>query len=137
QIGPDRVAAFDQRVQELVHRDFHALVQVCTGPALVLKTLAPAMLSEGAAFLDPLLQGASVADLFVKQKGGTDDDPRNALLEAYDEAAPELSKRSSPKELCVVVLPGDEQGETLRDALADVLPAAKAVVSGRSDEIVF
>lgn len=137
EIGPDKVAVFDQRIQELVRRQFHALVQVCTGPALVLKTLAPAMLNEGAAFLEPLLQGASVADLFVKQKGGTDEDPRNALLEAYDEAAPELSRRSSPKELCVVVLPNDEQGETLRDALADVLPTAKVVACGRSDEIVF
>src|SRR5207249_1969 len=115
----------------------HALVQICMGPALALKTLAPAMLNEGAAFLDSLLEGASVADLFIKQKGGPNADPRDALLQAYDEAAPEPGKRSSGKELCVVIVPDDEQGETLRDALGDVLPAAKVVTSGRSDEIVF
>ncbi len=137
QIGADRIAAFDQRIQELIRKDFHALVQICTGPALVLKNLAPAMLNEGAAFLDSLLEGASVADLFIKQKGGPDADPRDALMQAYDEAAPEPAKRSGGKELCVVVVPSDEQGETLRDALGDVLPSAKVVTSDRSDEIVF
>jgi hypothetical protein len=136
-VGAEELATFDQRIQDLVRKDYRALVQVCTGPSQMVKNLAPAMLAEAESFLGAFLQGASVADLFIKQKGGANGDPRDELLAAYDEAAPDMGKVSSGKEICVVVVPKDEPGAELEKALAEVLPDAKVVGSGRSDEIVF
>ncbi len=95
------------------------------------------MLRSAEDYLSPLLHGASVADLFITQKAGPDADPSDELLEAYDEAAPELGKASGGKELCVVVMPKDEPGAALETAIAKILPGAKVVKSERSDEIVF
>jgi serine/threonine protein kinase len=137
QVGLDELAAFDERIQALIQRDYRALVEVCTGPSQVVKNLAPAMLAEAEDFLEPFVQGASVADLFIKQKGGKDGDPRNELLEAYDEAAPELGKATAGKEICVVIVPDDEAGAELTDGLGDVLPGIKVVKTDRKDEIIF
>jgi hypothetical protein len=136
-IGPEELAAFDQRIQDLVRKEFRALVQVCTGPSQVVKTLAPAMVAEAESFLEPLLEGDSVADLFIKQKGGPEADPRQELLQAYDEAVPEMGKAGSGKEICVVVVPKDEAGAELEDALGDVLPGVKVAGTDRRDEIIF
>jgi hypothetical protein len=101
------------------------------------KNLAPAMLADAESFLEPFLEGASVADLFIKQRGGKEGDPREELHQAYDEAAPEIGKVSAGKEVCVIVVPKDEPGAVLVDALGDILPSAKVVSSERRDEIVF
>ena len=113
-------------------------MQVCTGPSQVVKNLAPVMLAEAEEFLEPFLKGASVADLFIQQKGVDDGDPRDELLKAYDESAPELGKGSAAgKEICVIIVPDDEAGVTLTDALADALPGTKVVAIDRKDEIIF
>jgi hypothetical protein len=137
QIGAEQLAAFDQEMQALVQKDYRALVQVCTGPSQVVKNLGPAMLSAAEAFLEPFLEGASVADLFIKQKGGGKGDPRDELLSAYDEAAPAIAKTGAGKEVCVAIVPKDEPGVELEDALGDVLPGVKVVGTERRDEIIF
>jgi serine/threonine protein kinase len=137
QIGAEELAAFDQRVQDLVRRDYRALVNVCTGSSQVVRNLAPAMLAEAESFLEPFLQGRSVAELFIQQKGGADRDPRKELQAVYNEAAPKIVPASSSKEICVVVVPNDEAGTELQDAVGDVLRAAKIVEAPRKDEIIF
>ncbi len=85
----------------------------------------------------PTLEGASVADLFIKKQGSSEADPRDALMEAYDEAAPDVEKAAAGKEICVVVVPDDEPGTVLKDALKDVLPDATVIGCERRDEIIF
>ena len=136
-IGIQELTVFDQRIQTLVQKEYKALVQVCMGPSNVVRNLAPAMMRDAEEFLEPYLEGASVADLFIKKQGSSDADPRDALMEAYDEAAPDVEKAAAGKEICVVVVPDDEPGTVLKDALADVLPDATVIGCERRDEIIF
>jgi serine/threonine protein kinase len=137
QIGADELAAFDRRIQALVQKEYRALVEVCAGPGHPLKTLAPAILREAEAFLEPFLQGASVADLFLKQKGGPDGSAAPDLQDALDEAVPDLGKAASDKEICVVVLPNDEAGVVLENQVRAVHPQAMVVSTPRNDEILI
>ncbi len=136
-IGPDELLAFDQRIQVIVEKEYRALVHVCMGTSHVVKNLAPLMMRDAEIFLQPLLQGASVADLFLKQNAGPGKDVREALLAAYDEAAPELGKPAAGTEVCIVAVPNDEPGMELKKILGEALPGAHVVALDRSDEIVF
>jgi hypothetical protein len=137
QIGPEELADFDHRIQEMVQTDYKEFVQICTGPSQVVKNLSPAMLREAEHFLEPYLQGASVSDLFLKQKAGPEVNPSEDLLQSYDEAAPEIGKTNPGKEICVVVVPNDDAGKILEDAMTEAVAGVKIAQSDRSDEIVF
>ncbi len=137
QISAEHLVALDERIQALIQKECQGLVQVCAGPAHVVKNLAPAMVRDAEDFLKPFLQGASVADLFITQKGGSADETEEELLRAYDEAIPELAKTTGGKEICVVAIPKDKAGVQLQETLERVLPGAKVVATDRCDEIVF
>jgi hypothetical protein len=136
-ISPADMLAFDQRIQALIQKEYQSLVQVCAGPSHTVKNLAPAMVRDAEDFLKQFLHGASVADLYINQKGGAAAAIEEGLIRAYDQAVPALNKAAAGKEICVVAVPKDAPGMKIQESLHKILPGAKLAGTERCDEIVF
>jgi serine/threonine protein kinase len=142
-ISAKDLVEFDQKIQNLIRRQFRALVQVCMSPSNVVRGLAPLMRREAEQFLETQIGSASVVNMYRNQKATADDgqDPEellvNHLVEAYDEAAPELAKGNTDKEICLVCIPAGPEGEGFADLVRRALPQAHLVFTDRTDEIVI
>lgn len=134
QLGPDDMMALDQRAQTLIQNEFRALVQVCLGPSHVVKNLAPALQQLAENFLEPRLEGGSVAEIFVQRKGRVDAEVEDALKHTLASARPPLG--AAELDLRVMVLPNDTAGKKLQSLLVRAAPDAKMVATSRRDEIV-
>jgi serine/threonine protein kinase len=134
----------DRRVQALLRQHFRALVQVCMTAGNVLRTLAPAMLDEVRAFLEPRLAGADVAEVYLEQHQATEpadgsatDMLRQDLMTAHGKAAPELRGSFSCPETFVLGVPAGSGGQELRDLAREALAVRSQVDAVTDDEIVF
>ncbi|HMF16107.1 MAG TPA: tubulin-like doman-containing protein [Gemmataceae bacterium] len=139
-LNQDIIVDFDEQVQKLVRRQFRALVQVCMASSHVIRTLAPALLQEAESFLEPRLQGANVAELLLARY--PDDDEGHSqlaheLLQAYDEAAPELASPAPDQEVCLITVPPGPAGDRFRTLAQSLFPKAMLVSTDCSDEILF
>jgi hypothetical protein len=143
QLVEDDFAAFDDRIQAHVKKQYKAFLNVCLGPSAMVRALAPMMLQDAAVYLDERFTPPNVVELLQARvgKNEAEDDLANQLgdviRELYDEAAPELKRLDEERQLALAGLPNDEAGEPLRAAVALGLPQVKIVVSDRCDEVVF
>jgi hypothetical protein len=139
QLGPEDFLAFERQVQALIEKDYRALVQVCLGPSHVVKALAPAMIRAAETFLEPRLQGVSIAEMFLHQPGASVDKTilRTTLEKAFAAAEPSIGKGSSVKENAVVVVPAGPAGAELETLVKEVLPTVKMARTQRYDEILI
>src|SRR5205823_2601263 len=100
--------AFDRQVQELLRKQFRALVQVCMASSNVIKTLAPALLQEAEAFLRTRIQGTNVVDMYLASFPGEGEDRtiaiRTDLADAFNQAALTLSPETV-QEISLIALP--------------------------------
>jgi hypothetical protein len=134
------VLEFDELIQKLVQRQYRALVQVCMASSHTIRTLAPELVEEATSFLGPRLQGANVAELLLARYA---DNPEGQsqlahdLLNAYDEAAPELVFPAADQEVCIITVPPGPAGDRFRTLAQSLFPKAMLVSSDSSDEILF
>jgi serine/threonine protein kinase len=135
-ISADDLVTFDKQVQQLVRQQYRALLNVCMGPANIVRGLAPQLLQEAEKFLGPRLEGASVAELWL---GDRSDEQaiRHRLMAGYEQAAPRLNPDPDAPELAVTLLPTGNTGEMLQAQLKQALPSVQGATIERSDEIVF
>ncbi len=137
-VTAEHLLAFDKQVQELLRRQFRALVHVCMASSTEIKTLAPALLHEAVAFLHARLAGSNVVDLYREQFADTESHLlHDDLMAAYDEAAPELARMAGAQEISLIALPAGTPGEALQEPLRRTFPHAKIVDAGGSDEILL
>ncbi|MBX9679715.1 MAG: protein kinase [Gemmataceae bacterium] len=134
----EHLFAFDQTAQEMIRKQFRALLEICMGSASVVRNLTPALLKEAEKYLEPGFQGASVAEIVIAQKGN--DDPERLaefLQQSFDETAPELGRVSPEKEIAAIALAGDASGQALGELAAGTQRGLNVVWTDQADQIVF
>jgi hypothetical protein len=108
--------ALDGKVQELIRKQFTALVHVCLASSNLLKNLEAAMRQEAETFVSLQLDKADVAQIYLEQQ----DEPARALKDlayVFDQAAPGLTDKggAGAPEVCVLATPSSPSGEQFRD----------------------
>ncbi len=141
-VTPDRLLDLDQKVQVVLRKQFRALVQVCMTSTSVLKTLAPAMLQEARAFLEPALASADVAEQYLEQfaetaEGSATEALQRDLKEVHAKAAPELRGLASPNELFILSVPPGSGGKEFRELARQALGVPRLTDALSPDEIIF
>jgi eukaryotic-like serine/threonine-protein kinase len=129
----EEVVGFDETIQTHVRKQYRALLNVCLGPAAVVRALAPVMLAEAEVYLDERFPAPNIVDLLGEIDGGL----VAAVSDMFDEAAPEAKRLDPEKEVSVAAIPGDDAGMTLATSFAKALPGATLLSSDRSEEIVI
>jgi serine/threonine protein kinase len=135
QLTDDDVVSFDERVQGHIRKQYRALLNVCMGPAAIVRALAPIMMQEAGSYLDDRFPAPSMLELLKGQKGGQSD-LEDIIHDLFDEAAPETKRLETDREVSLAILPGDEAGMTLAAAAAKALPETTLLSSERSEEIL-
>jgi serine/threonine protein kinase len=138
-VADDELQALDQRVQELIARQFRALVQVCMTASNVLRALAPQMRQEAEAYLASKVAGASALDLYLAREAWDGEERfRDAIGDAFDRTAPGLTAPGEAAELCLLGLPAGPGEEHVRELAAQIVPERPLLPAGSNpDEIVF
>jgi hypothetical protein len=141
-VTPDQMIDLDERMEEMLNANFVALVHVCLTSANVLKDVEGAMLQTARDYATGLLPATSVARLFLEQHPGHDQ-AEAELVSFFDEAEPELSRASTragsgPQvaELCVLAVPEDEAGESVRKLVEKALPETEVQHAASPDDLL-
>lgn len=136
-ITPAELHELDGVMQKLLHERFHGLAHVCLSSANFLANLEEAMQRQAEAFVDARLGGVNVAEMYLAQQAN-EDEARDDLDAAFEEAAPELSKARAPaSEICILAAPPGPVGECFRDLARRALPDVDMVAAAGTDDIVF
>jgi serine/threonine protein kinase len=131
--------ALDSKVQEVIRQGFTSLLHVImTAASNLLKNLENAMSAEGEAYAVTRMPETSVVEMFLSRHS----DPEKTidqLIQAYDEAAPKLSKGESTSltELCVLAAPPGPQEGRFRDMARRAIPDTELLAAPSPDDIVF
>jgi hypothetical protein len=155
-ISGEELRGLDHQVQDLIRRQFRALVHVCMTSANLLRSLAPLMRQEGEAFLAAKIPIGDVVETYLAQVQAAQvqeqveevsesegdvaagDDPlRLAISAAFEETEANLVGPRAAPDLCLLSLPPGPVGEEFFKTACLALPEAHlAPVSGGKDEIV-
>jgi eukaryotic-like serine/threonine-protein kinase len=137
-VTPEGLQDLDRRIQDLVQRQFQALVQVCLASANVIKSVEAAMLQEAEAFVAGRLVGADVAEMYLANCAG-DDAAREALAADFKGAEPVIhgTPPYQGEELSVLTVPEGSAGERLARFAREALPDEDLVTLTTGDDIVF
>jgi hypothetical protein len=136
-LQPEEMAALDQRVQQLVERQFRALVQICTHSDGLRAGFQAAMVAEAEAFVAQRLDGINAVTLFLGDR------PDEAVLEDLRQIADRLVSGAvagavGPEvDRPLAVLPAVPEADSLCALLAEAVPGIDVVTSDNADEIVF
>jgi serine/threonine protein kinase len=135
---PDLLLQLDKQIQEVLLRDFTALVHVCTSSKNMLKDVEGAMVQTAMDFAGAMLAEPNVGDLLQEQFADPDEVSR-AVAGFHAEAAPGLSPAgpggAEATELFVVAVPpGSDAFLSMTDhALRDAEPK----VADSHDDIIL
>jgi serine/threonine protein kinase len=137
-ITPEQVEELHGRVQEMIHKQFIALIQVCLGPSNLIKNLEGAMQREVEAFLTSCSAGHNVAELLLEQYPA-EGDAVNEISAGFDEAVPELAgiHVEESSEVCILSVPTGKAGERIVALAGRVVPNAVSIPGPSGEEIVL
>jgi hypothetical protein len=135
-ITAEELQVFDGRIQQLIQKQFRALVHVCTSPSSLLRSLAPRMRQEAEAFLEGKVGGDDLAETYLARQEAGGPNPPEDMATAFDLSAPEQGGQA--EELCVLALPPSVAEQRFRQMANEAVPEARltAADSG-ADEIVL
>jgi len=137
-ITPEQFEQLHIRVQDLIGRQFTALIQVCLGPSNLVKNLEIAMQTEVEAYLATCSGIQSVADLFLNQFPDAEQ-AQDEIASAFDEAVPEFTglhlERTS--ESSILSVPIGPSGEKILQLAKKAVPNAAPISSPSCDEILL
>ena len=132
-LNEEEIVSFDETIQTHIRKQYRALLNVCLGPAAVVRALAPVMLAEAEVYLDERFPAPNIVDLLGETEGGL----VGAVSEMFDEAAPEAKRLDPEKEVSVASIPGDDSGMMLATSFAKAMPGATLLSSDRGEEILI
>jgi len=139
-VGPAELVAFDTQVQDMIQKQYRALVTVCMASTTVIRTLADGLIQHADAFLEERIESADAAALFLSQYADDAEDRSRQsadLLQVYEESAPPLGPDAADNELFVISAPAGKAGDRFRELARTYFPSAMLVTSNQPDEIVF
>jgi hypothetical protein len=134
----ERVEALHARVQNMIQKQFTALINICLGASNLVKNLETAMQQEVEAFVGSGPVGTGIAEVFLQQFP-KEEDTSNELVSAFGEAAPELaSTQEEPsEEFALLAVPPGPSGERILEAAGRALSDAKLVPTASVDDILI
>jgi hypothetical protein len=137
-VTPDRLQDLDRRIQDLLQRQFTALVHVCLASSNVIRNLEQAMLHEAEAFVATQLVNADVAEMYLYHHP-EDGTASEALVKDFDEAVPRVVVRGSGygQEVRMISLPSSAAGQRLRELARQALPDTDLTVCDSDDDLVI
>jgi serine/threonine protein kinase len=134
---PELLLQLDAKVQELLRRDFTALVHVCTTTKNLLKDVAGAMVQAAMDFAGAMLAEPNVADVLLEQFADPDE-IEQALDDFHAEATPGLSEQpAEAAELFVLAVPPGPGSDALVSLTNRVLLGAEPKVAPSLDDIIL
>jgi hypothetical protein len=138
-VSDEDLAALDRRVQELIQKQFRALVHVCMATTHVLRGLAPQMRQEAEAFLGAKILGANVAEAYLARgQGGKEQALEEELGDAFDAAVPGPDAGPGAGQLAVLAAPPGPAGDQVRELARRAMPEVRLEAApGAEDEIVL
>jgi serine/threonine protein kinase len=114
----------DQHIQGVIQQQFRALIHICMTPANLLKNVQAAMEEEISRTVEARIGPNDTAALFLDHFHA-DGEAVDALLTAFDEAAPDLAGLKSGQhrnEICVLAVPAGEAGDRIKALAKQALP---------------
>jgi hypothetical protein len=137
-LNPEDILAFDKAMQKDTQRKFRALAAVCLKPAEKGAQFRTLLLTRARAFLDGRLETADPAEVFFRNRTGTEADYQ-LIAEAFDEAGPEVTGLSgvAQDEITVVGAPPGPGGDRFRLVVAQALPTVEFESAPLPDDIAF
>jgi serine/threonine protein kinase len=143
QLKEDALKELDVRMQEMLHKQFTALVNVCLGTDNVLKNVEAAMRQTAEAFAAERLGEVNVTEMFLQQHPD-DAQAAAALADFFDKAAPKLPSPIVPPlqgegaaQLCVLAAPAGPAGEHLQALAAQALPDVEWQAASSAEDILL
>jgi hypothetical protein len=143
-VTPEHLAELDRRVQELMRKQFRALVQVCMTSSNVLRALLPAMHQEAAAYLGSALESANAAEVYLRQFALEQDgqfvltvEMKEDLETVFARSSPDLTGTPPDGELCLLAVPPGNAEGPFRQLAREALPEAQWNAVPGGEEIVF
>jgi hypothetical protein len=139
-IADEDLLAFDGQVQELIRKQYRALVNVCLASSTVVRALGEALLQAADVHLQGRLEGTDAAVLWLSRYDHSPEDQvrlQEDLQKAYEAAAPHVGSASDGRELVVISAPPGPAGDRLRHLASQAFPGAAMIVGSRDDEILF
>lgn len=136
QVSVDDLLAFDNVVQALINKQFHALLHVCMGPSNLVRALAPLMVQEAEEFLGPRVPEVAAGE-FGADEDKSEEQRAEPLAAAWDQAVPKLGRVSAPNEFTIAAFPATPTGQALKAIAKQALPNVQVIDGDNRDEIAF
>jgi hypothetical protein len=134
---PELLLQLDAKVQELLRRDFTALVHVCTTSKNMLKDVEGAIVQAAMDFAGAMLAEPNVADVLLEQYADPDEISQ-AIAGFHAEAAPALEARpAEATELFVLAAPPGPGSDAFVSMANRVLPGSEPKVAPSPDDIIL
>jgi serine/threonine protein kinase len=137
-ITPDDLHELDGKVQQVIRRQFSALVHVCMTSANLLRSVEVAMQREAENFVGARLPRTTVVDLYLEQQG-SDEEIQGDVLSIFDEAAPILSdkRQAGSPQICILASPPGEAGERFRESAQQAVPDHELILIDSAEDMVM
>jgi serine/threonine protein kinase len=139
-VGRVDLLSFDKQAQALILKQYLSLVNVCMAASTVIAALMPALIQEAESFLEPRLEGADVAGMYLaRYPEGAEGDVRleEDLRTAHDKAAPSLASVPPERQVCLIAIPHGPAGDRLRRLAAAALPRARLITGTCDDQVLI
>jgi hypothetical protein len=138
-IKPDAIHALDQAVQATINQQLTSLVQVCMTSAASVKSLEEALHRHAEEFTANRLTAINVVEMFLAHYEDNEDGATTAIVNAYQDAVPELARKLSctEPELRVVALPASDQVADFRELVRKALPNMQLLFTDSPDDVVI
>jgi serine/threonine protein kinase len=137
-VSEEELLAFDQRVQELLRKEYRAFVHVCMTTNNVLCKLAPQLCALAEDFLSEKVPACNVAESYCDQApDGQAEVLRSDIAAAFAAASP-ADDGPNPNELAILALPSGQAADHIRELAMQALPGVRLeIAASGEDEIVF
>jgi serine/threonine protein kinase len=134
---PELLLQLDEKIQEVIRRDFTALVHICMTSKDMTKDVENAMIDTAMEFAGAMLAEPNVADLLLEQFPEADE-ITNELADYFSEAAPELADRPpEAAETVILAAPPGAGTEALTGLTKGVIGDAELTLAPSHDDIIL
>ncbi|MBL8795924.1 MAG: protein kinase [Planctomycetia bacterium] len=138
-IKPDAIHALDQAIQTAINQQLTSLVQGCMTSGTTVKSLEELLHRHALDFTAQRLTSSNVVEMFQAHYEDNEDGASNAIVNAYQDAVPELARKLSctEPELRMVALPAGEHVADFRELVRKALPNMQLLFTDSPDDIVI
>ncbi len=140
-LSEEQLLELDSQIQEMLKREYRALVHVCLTSAHITRKVASNMQDVAARFVDTLLASTDAAELFLQQyeqEGNLDGEIESLFEEAMpDFSVGRINSNRARSEISILAVPAGESGNALQEKARGVLTDSDLVTTTTTGDVVF